>query len=78
MSFSDDDLKRLKEELGRWLGIHTNPELTDPMFSLSSKTINALLARLEAAEECVKLMLQDIPLPLEEKALKAWRKACGE
>ena len=76
MSFSDDDLKRLKEELGRWLGIHTNPELTDPMFSLSSKTINALLARLEAAEAI--LCVEGNKINWRTDLLKAWRKAAGK
>ena len=72
MPFTDDDLKRLKEEAE----IHKRIVITTQ--SGKGLRLEALLARLEAAEECVKLMLQDIPLPLEEKALKAWRKACGE
>lgn len=68
--FSEDDLKRLKEDIGNgtWLQ------------SLSGQHLTSLLARLECAEKvCVILAGQFSPEELEEHPeLEAWRKAKGD
>lgn len=76
MTFTDDDLKRLKEFLPYKLHV----------FSISHGTVSTLLARLEAAENIaawgchtrrcsVKLdEACDCEMPI---LFKAWRKACG-
>jgi hypothetical protein len=69
MKFTDDDLKRLKEEMDAY------PELRD-------FKVDALLARLEAAEKLILLRGTHIPNATitreTETAVWAWRKAAGK
>lgn len=69
MSFTDDDLKRLKE------GIRTgNFDFTE---ALLPGQMQALLARLEAAENwALALLGTDITKARQDE--EAWRKACGK
>ena len=74
MTFSDEDLKRLKE-LDAAASIHDkygNEEIR--------KAIPALLARLEAAEMCCQFMwISEHPIDdSATDAYKAWRKAAGK
>lgn len=69
MSFSDDDLKRLKESLK-----------TDETFylELTTEQTTALLTRLEAAENCLEYVGHDNCDSKDvDRALKAWRKSRG-
>ena len=63
MSFTDDDLKQLKERLTRW-------DTTN-----DRDTIEAILARLEAAENFVKAVMQDDPSYGDMPEWRAWRNA---
>jgi hypothetical protein len=82
MPFTDDDLKRLKEDMSR------------PFWAISQDNVKALLARLEAAEAMIEYTHDDEDCPktftaipekdrkpcqcgLDEK-YEAWRKACGK
>jgi len=67
MIFNDNDLKRLKAELDEY------PELID-------FKIDALLARLEAAEEVVEHFQYKANKGCQECeiSLEAWRKAAGK
>lgn len=69
MSFSDEDLKRLREEMGtveqeRWIRGETNVA-----------PIEALIARLEAAERCAGHLNNVAP---GCELYVAWRKAAGK
>lgn len=70
MTFTDDDLKRLKKLIpmidiyGRWL---TNGE-----------EVTALLTRLEAAEALLVYLNIQNDYPEIRRLLKAWRKVCGK
>jgi hypothetical protein len=69
MTFSDEDLKRLKEEVSLGDVSHTSPN-----------ELASLLARLEAAEVCAKLLDlkgSDEFTFADEDAVRAWRKAAG-
>lgn len=67
MTFSDDDLKFLKEDLA---------DLSDDSgVPAHVGLFKALLARLEAAEAC----LQDVwNIAIDDVKLEAWRKSCGK
>jgi len=75
MTFTDDDLKRLKEDLKE---CYYHPSKFD---------CDALIARLEAAEAALKMLLEideeshddsiDPASPMG-KLLEAWRKAAGK
>lgn len=73
MSFTDNDLKRLKEALSGEL----------PRFSYWAKAdlqvLVNLIARLEAAEDYVALVADGGPFGTDdESAYKAWRKSAGK
>lgn len=73
MSFSDDDLKRLKND---WFDIRIKNENT---LVLGTDEIAALLARLEAAEKVVEIATKWQTFRDDNyKAVKAWRRAKGE
>ena len=66
MTFTDDDLKRLKEDLAR-----------DRRIGLTSGfRFEALLARLEAAEAV--LTFSDISITTVRERYEAWRKGAGK
>ena len=80
-SFSDDDLKRLKEVL-----YHSYPSITEGehrqmgccTLCEETESIKALLARLEAAELIVKALEPILePSCSGQKMLEAWRKSKG-
>ncbi len=73
MAFTDEDLKRLREELPRG-EMPDDEEGADLLF--------ALIERLEAAEEVVRLLMKysndtEVVIPIRE-AVKAWRTAAGK
>lgn len=71
MTFNDDDLKLLK----KCTGTKTEPYL----YYIHRDDINALLARLEAAERVIEdLALIDNRLWSGSKYVEAWRKAAGK
>lgn len=61
MIFSDEDLKRLKENVS----------------TMQIKGMEALLARLEAAEAYIKSMPENVTDD-NERLHKAWRKSAGK
>lgn len=67
-TFTDDDLKRLKEYLDSPGRKYWGP-------GLSGDTTEALLARLEAAEKCLEPSAGDI---VPAQRYEAWRKAAGK
>jgi hypothetical protein len=82
MSFSDDDLKRLKECLYRdgkehWMGLINQYSHSEEKFSLT-----ALLARLEASERSLKafvdLEADKMSYDTVVSLLSEWRKAAGK
>jgi len=69
-TFTDNDLKRLKENLKHY----------SPHVPLSTVDGTALLARLEAAEQCFterECDCMEIPC-WHRKSLEKWRKAAGK
>lgn len=70
MTFTDDELKRLKADL-------LNPEAS---VILNGDDISAILARLEAAEKCVQEHFGHGVLDCEPNCTvyEAWRKAKGD
>jgi hypothetical protein len=74
MSFSDDDLKRLKDKV-------PDLNLGNPLV-LERHQVIALLARLEAAERALKIANECRmgAAPIEDfiKAYSKWRKAAGK
>lgn len=68
-AFSDDDLKRLKEKILD--GDFTSQETSD---------LEALLARLEAAEKALELHYEHSGFPEleDEVAYQTWKKAAGK
>lgn len=86
MTFTDDDLKRLKEWGDR---CNCTPETDLTCGQLGHLKTKALLARLEAAEAviegtwngCDHDRICDCPpgwSPIPQKKLEAWRKAAGK
>jgi len=87
MSFTDDDLKRLKKEWPERL--HPNGECADGPSGIFCQTcemsfgeeaarMRALLARLEAAEEVIHVREHAWKTNYGEEKMEAWRKACGK
>lgn len=72
MTFTDDDLKRLKEDCER--NIKAIPLRR---WSYQADSILALLARLEAAEFALHYYLTETSIK-EPERVKAWRKAAGK
>lgn len=75
MTFDDDDLKQIKDEIAnRERGI---TDVAEYVFDMK-----ALLARLEAAEECAAYLVAMEPGDVKGneawKIIKAWRKAAGK
>lgn len=68
MTFTDDDLKRLKEHL------EGSCYVTTEWFD-ARKLMPALLARLEAAEVCISNGLLS---PIDESTYNAWLRASGK
>jgi hypothetical protein len=66
--FTDEDLKRLKEQLGEYVQLFPG--------ALSVTEFDALLARLEAAEAIV-YYCDRVPHTQQEDLKEAWRKAKG-
>lgn len=85
MTFTDDDLKRLKDAIN---SLFTQMEPGDRYLNIERHDVKALLARLEAAEWCASNLdanhdvLEGVndedDMALIDDALKAWRKAKGE
>ena len=77
MTFTDDDMKRLKENM---FNLEYSPNIAK--IGLSPEKVMALLDRLEAAENLIRLSGTHIPNALitreRETAVWAWRKACGK
>jgi hypothetical protein len=75
MTFTDDDLKRLKED------IETIAYLEGKSFILATD-LKALFIRLEAAEDFREFVLEDFPgvtaNAFVQEADIAWRKAVGK
>ena len=71
MSFSDEDLKRLKERF-----IDTGHPRDGQIIKLGE--VQALLTRLEAAERCVRLGIDEqYGSKTWFDAQEAWKKSCG-
>jgi len=69
MSFSDDDLKRLKEMIADTNALWVNDKnIANPLL--------ALLARLDAAEECMAACLGGLTTCVKE--FSEWRKSAGK
>lgn len=69
MTFTDDDLKRLKEDIKDLLYVNIgDDEHGDP----NEVDLKALLTRLDAAEALAFCPPEEQPIRLSE-----WRKACG-
>lgn len=74
MTFTDDDLKRLKEDIDGY----EREQFDD--WGMSVDEVKRLLARLEAAEELLEecnLVWVRHNSDIAEKLFEAWRKACG-
>jgi hypothetical protein len=74
MTFTDDDLKRLKEDL---------QERKDDHYELAGRldieSMEALLARLEAAEILIEAFMDREGMgPFWKEEYEAWRKAAGK
>lgn len=76
MSFTDDNLKRLKERRQEIMERPADTDLKAVYAMTLLMDIPALLARLEAAEACAKEYAPDGPIGF--KLLAAWRKAAGK
>lgn len=71
MAFNDDDLKWLKEAAN-----HRRDKLSSIVY-VDLPEVDALLARMEAAETIVDMMANGTTTKKYQIALEAWRKACG-
>lgn len=71
MPFTDEDLKRLREEI--------ESDVESSGMPMTRSYMNRLLARLEAADRLIERIDSDL-LGEEEyqKCLKAYREACGK
>lgn len=80
MSFSDDDLKRLKER--PWCAHEKHaPRDCGLLASILESDLPALLARLEAAEALIPFARPEVSTHSKEDFLalrEAWRKAAGK
>lgn len=74
-TFTDEDLKRLKERFPEPKG--NNHILSE---YLAANKIRDLIARLEAAELVVRYFYShmDCSAPIEKEALDAWKRAAGK
>lgn len=73
LKFTDEDLKRLKEHLT------DHAMRTGQEFPIGQGTLDALLARLEAAEACAKQLDQLTGVySFARDRLQTWRKAAGK
>lgn len=79
MAFTDEDLKRLKAHEG-YEFTKMNEGQSETWAFVDSAKIDALLARLEAAEAYVKFDHQNWIEggPKQEALYQAWRKAAGK
>jgi hypothetical protein len=76
MSFTDEELKRLKELCAKSELKGRDAQQFD---RLTCVKIDALLARLEAAENWLKIMTDFEKLgAFDEEACEAWKKAAGK
>jgi len=82
MTFTDDDLKRLKEKEGFWRDGYdmrkANPQISESWGWVDGLKIEALLARLKAAEKCIKRHLLDCPDVSHCNCTHVWRKVAGK
>jgi len=82
MTFSNDDLKRLKYSLVDLMSIRLKGSSDAESMSLTLAEWQALLARLEAAEALESYWEYYEPVNAEDEKeydakVEAWRKACG-
>lgn len=69
--FTDDDLKRFRIGLSGVL-----PEISHWAKS-DLELLKALVARLSAAEACVKILAYTNDTPIAKEAVMNWLKSCG-
>lgn len=74
MTFTDDDLKWLKAHNS---SIDQATDYAEPRCHIKCETINALIARLEASEDCARKWEEYTPQPETDMYLVAWRKSKG-
>lgn len=77
MKFTDDDLKRLKNELVK---ITENLEPGNRYLDIEKNQVWGLIDRLEAAEKLCNYLdgFDDVNNPIVNAILKAWRRSKGE
>jgi len=80
MIFTDDDLKRLKAKEGYWkTTVKMNEGQSESWGFVDGDKIDALLARLEAAERACLFFQNSLRLgDVDDGVLSAWRKAAGK
>lgn len=80
--FTDDDLKRLKEYVETCIANQEKDRGTaDSILEVAPYEFRALLARLEAAENFHRLVMENFRARMPQKlqdADEAWRKAAGK
>lgn len=79
MSFTDEDLKRLKELLAKT--IEPNSDDARDFCRLAVDNCSTIIARLEAAEKCaewIKHVGLDSVADMHHEYYEAWRKECGK
>lgn len=69
-TFTDDDLKRWRKELADGFAVKRTP-----LYRIFGTEMDALLARLEAAEKVIEACGQELNV---SKPYEAWRKAAGK
>lgn len=86
MKFTDEDIKRVKEELKRIESSSSSLPIDELVVDVTYSEIKSLLARLEAAENVVKLTAIDMKHFKETsklylyptlEAIEAWRESKG-
>lgn len=70
-TFTDDELKRFKEDLEATEGY-------DDYFWLSNNELVALIHRLELAEVCLQTTFDSVPELIDMESYQEWRKAAGK
>ena len=79
MTFTNDDLARLKEEIKIQDG---KTSMSPDVLVMDRNTLKALLARLEAAEKVIAVIqnmeVEDWDGGEWDKGVEAWRKAAGQ
>jgi hypothetical protein len=82
MKFTNEDLKRLKEENGKpaiWFGDAIGKYGNIYRVILETKDVSALVARLEAAEACMSYVGHDNCDSRDvERLLETWKESKGE